>query len=204
MQRSCVVAIQHGKAILNMSVSFQIEEDGFEHQDPMPDVLGPAELETAQEHYRRFFDRIPKFIRDKATAEGPFEVRPVGVLDDPIAPSPIAPIKRYWFKAAAPLPDDPRIHRNLLAYLSDSDFMITALQPHGVTWLTPGLQSASLDHSMWFHRPFRVDEWLLYDIHSPVARGARGLVRGSFFNEAGELVASAMQEGLIRQHEPAR
>lgn len=199
-----VVAIQHGKAILNMSVSFQVEEDGFAHQDPMPDVPAPDALESAQEHYRRFADRIPKFIREQAMKEGPFEVRPVAPVDDPITPSPVPPTKRYWFKAAGPLPDEPRIHRNLLAYLSDSDFLITSLQPHGVTWLTPGLQTASLDHAMWFHRPFRIDEWLLYDIHSPVARGARGLVRGSFYNRAGELVASAVQEGLIRQHQPAR
>lgn len=198
-----VVAIQHGKAILNMSASFQIDEDGFEHQDPMPEVPAPPELKTAQEHYEQYYHRIPKFIRDKALTDGPFEIRPVNPVDDPIAPSPVPPTKRYWFKAAGPLPDDPAVHRNLLAYLSDSDFLITALQPHGVTWLTPGLQSASLDHAMWFHRPFRIDDWLLYDIHSPAARGARGLVRGSFYNQAGELVASAMQEGLMRQHSPA-
>ncbi|MCB9506284.1 MAG: acyl-CoA thioesterase II [Myxococcales bacterium] len=199
-----VVAIQHGQAILNMAVSFQVHEDGLEHQDPMPEVPVPDELQTAQEHYRRFYDRIPEFIRDKAMTEGPFEVRPVTPVDDPVAPTPMAPTKRYWFRAAGALPDDPRVHRNLLAYLSDSDFLITALQPHGVTWLTPGLQTASLDHAMWFHRPFRVDDWLLYDIHSPVARGARGLVYGSFYNPAGELVASAVQEGLIRRHTPAR
>lgn len=195
-----VVAIQHGKAILNMSASFQIHEEGFTHQDTMPDVPDPESLPTAQEVYAKYYDRIPKFIRDKALAEGPIELRPVTHVDDPIAPSLAPPIKRYWFKASAALPDDPRIHRYLLAYLSDSDFLITALQPHGVTWLTPGLQSASLDHAMWFHRPFRVDEWMLYDIHSPAAGGARGLVRGSFYDREGRLVASAAQEGLLRQH----
>jgi len=199
-----VVAIQHGQAILNMAVSFQVEEKGFEHQDPMPEVPPPDTLETAQAHYRRFLGRIPAFIREQAMSEGPFEVRPVTPEDDPIAPTPRPPTKRYWFRAAGPLPDDLRIHRNLLAYLSDSDFLITALQPHGLTWLTPGIQTASIDHAMWFHRPFRVDEWLLYDIESPVARGARGLVRGSFYNQEGELVASAMQEGLIRRHPPSR
>lgn len=197
-----VVAIQHGKAILNMSSSFQIAEEGFSHQDTMPEVPEPESLPTVQEVYARYSDRIPKFIRDKAMSEGPIEIRPVTYVDDPIAPSIAPPIKRYWFKAAAPLPDDPRIHRYLLAYLSDSDFLITALQPHGMTWLSPGMQTASLDHVMWFHRPFRVDEWMLYDIHSPAATGARGLVRGSFYDRSGRLVASAAQEGLLRQHTP--
>ncbi len=100
------------------------------------------------------------------------------------------------------MPDDPRIHQYLLAYASDWGFLVTALQPHGVTLLTPKMQVATIDHSMWFHRPFRLDEWLLYVIDSPSASGARGLVRGEIYNQKGELVASAIQEGLMRQHQP--
>jgi acyl-CoA thioesterase-2 len=104
-----------------------------------------------------------------------------------------------WIRTVARLPDDPALHRYLLAYASDSGFITTALRPHGVTWLTPGMQVASLDHAMWFHRPFRADEWLLHVIDSPSAQGARGLVRGRVFDRAGRLVASTAQEGLIRQ-----
>jgi acyl-CoA thioesterase-2 len=106
--------------------------------------------------------------------------------------------RSVWFRASAPLPDATAIHTMLLAYASDSHFLTTAMQPHGVNWLTPGMQVASLDHAMWFHRPFRLDEWLLYEIDSPSASGARGLVRGNFFSQSGELVASTAQEGLMR------
>jgi acyl-CoA thioesterase-2 len=116
-----------------------------------------------------------------------------------MAPSKRPAHRQVWLRANGKLPDDPALHRYLLAYASDHAFMTTALLPHGVTWLTPGMQIASLDHAMWFHRPFRVDEWLLHVIDSPVARGARGLARGSLFNRAGELVASTAQEGLIRK-----
>ena len=109
--------------------------------------------------------------------------------------------RQLWYKASGPLPDDPAVHRYLLAYASDFNFLTTAMLPHGVSWLTPGLQVASLDHAMWFHRPFRFDDWLLYDVHSPSTSGARGLVFGRFFDRQGRLVASLAQEGLMRQHD---
>jgi acyl-CoA thioesterase-2 len=196
-----VVAIQHGKAILNMAASFHKAEEGFEHQDEMPDVPPPEELEDVRVHYRKFLDRIPDFIRDQALADSPFEARVVDPIEDPIHPEPRPPQRSYWLKASDALGDDLQVHRYLLAYASDNDFLVTALYPHGVTWLTPSMQLASLDHAMWFHRPFRVDEWLLYVIDSPVACGARGLVRGKFYDREGNLVASAVQEGLMRKIE---
>jgi acyl-CoA thioesterase-2 len=105
-----------------------------------------------------------------------------------------------WVRAVDPLPDDPALHRYLLAYASDFHLLGTAMQPHGVSWLTPGMQVASLDHAMWFHRPFRMDEWLLYVMESPSASGGRGLIRGRFFDRGGRLVASTAQEGLMRKH----
>lgn len=196
-----VVAIQHGKAILNMAASFQKTEDGLSHEDPMPDVPPPEQLENVREHYRKNLDRIPEFIRKRALSDGPFEARVVDPIDDPITPAPRPAKRSYWLRANGQLPDCDKTHRCLLAYTSDNDFLVTSLYPHGVTWLTPGMQIASLDHSMWFHRPFRVDDWLLYVIDSPVASGGRGLVRGKFYDRQGNLVASAVQEGLIRQIE---
>lgn len=194
-----VVAIQSGKAIFNMAASFQIDEPGFEHQDEMPPAPPPESQLTEQERARRYADKLPKGLRERATAERPFELRPVGVEDDPFQPSPKPPHRMMWLKAVGKLPDDPALHRYLLAYASDHSLITTALMPHGVTWLTPGMQVASLDHVMWFHQPFRVDEWLLYVLDSPAAHGGRGLARGRVFTQDGRLVASVMQEGLIRR-----
>lgn len=194
-----VVAIQGGKAIFNLAASFQIEEAGFEHQDVMPEVPAPETLPTEQERAAAYAQRLPPFLRERAMAERPFELRPVESGDDPFLPTPRPPSRRVWMRAVARLADTPALHRCLLAYVSDYSFLTTALLPHGVTWLTPGMQVASLDHVMWFHRPFRVDEWLLHDIDSPTAYGARGLVRGRIFTQDGRLVASTAQEGLIRQ-----
>lgn len=196
-----VVAIQHGKAILNMAASFQTLEHGFEHQDSMPDVPPPEDLTNVREHYAKLADRIPEFLKKQALSPGPIESRIIDPIDDPIHPKPRQPKRALWIRANGTLPDSETIHRCVLAYTSDNDFLVTSLYPHGVTWLTPGLQIASLDHAMWFHRPFRADDWLLYVVESPVASGGRGLVRGKFYNRDGELVASAVQEGLIRQIE---
>ena len=133
-------------------------------------------------------------------AERPFELRPVGDADEIFSPKPAPPRRLVWMRTVATLPDDPALHRYLLAYASDFAFLGTALDPHAMSWLTPGLQVASLDHVMWFHRPFRLDDWLLYVVDSPSASGARGLVRGQFFDRSGRLVASTAQEGLIRRH----
>ena len=201
-----VVAVQNGKAIFNLAASFQVDEEGFDHQQPtMPEVPDPDELLGERELGRRYLDRLPEAVREKfpramrerVVAERPIEVRPVAP-EDPIRPALGEPIRRVWFRANGPIPDTPSIHQYLLAYASDFHLLGTTMQPHGVTWLTPGMQVASLDHAMWFHRPFRFDDWLLYDLEAPSAQGARGLSRGRWFTREGILVASTMQEGLIR------
>ncbi len=194
-----VVAVQKGAAIFNLDASFQKLEDGFEHADAMPAAPPPEQVSTEQERVARFAARLPRFIRERAVSERPIEIRRVDVEDDPILPSPQPPARMVWLRATAPLPDDPSLHRFLLAYASDYAFLTTALLPHGVTWLTPGMQVASLDHALWFHHPFRIDDWLLHVMDSPIASGARGLVRGRIFTRDGRLVASSAQEGLIRQ-----
>jgi len=198
------VAVQGGKAIFNLAASFQKVEAGFEHQDEMPTVSAPESLPTEQERIAAHAHRLPPFIRERLGAERPFELRPAEVEDDPFLPAPKLPQRMVWLRAVGRLPDEPVLHAYLLAYASDHSFITTALLPHGVTWLTPGIQVASLDHVMWFHQRFRVDEWLLYVIDSPAAHGARGLVRGRVFTQDGRLVASSAQEGLMRQrvHQP--
>ncbi len=193
-----VVAIQNGRAIFNMSASFQVDEAGFDHQDGGPTAPEPDGLLTEQERLRALGDRLPEPLRTRATGERPFEIRRVDPPEDPVAPRKRPPRSMHWLRTAAELPDSPALHRFLLAYASDFSFLTTSLQPHGVTWLTPGMQVASIDHAMWFHRPFRVDQWLLHSIHSSSASGARGFVRGQIFDQEGNLVASTAQEGLIR------
>jgi acyl-CoA thioesterase II len=192
-----VVAIQNGKAIFNMSASFQKHEPGFEHQDAMPDVPPPEELKTEQQLIAESKRELPDFFRSRATAERPFEMRPVNPTD-PFVPAKHAPARAVWLKTVDRLPDDPTLHPYLLAYASDHGLIGTAVLPHGVSWFTPGMQIASLDHVMWFHEPFRVDEWLLHVMDSPAANGGRGLARGRVFTRDGRLVASTAQEGLIR------
>jgi acyl-CoA thioesterase II len=194
-----VVAVQNGQAILNLAASFQVAEEGFEHQDEMPAAPAPESLRTEQERVAAYASRLPRALRERAIAERPFELRPVEEPGDPFVPAPSPPSRMVWLKTVARLPDDPALHRYLLAYASDYSFVTTSLRPHGVSWLTPGMQVASLDHVMWFHRPFRVDDWLLYAIDSPAAHGGRGLARGRIFTRGGALVASCAQEGLIRR-----
>ena len=193
-----VVAIQNGRAIFSMAASFQKVEAGFEHQAAMPDAPGPDGLRSEVELARAAVERIPAKFRERALAERPIEVRPVEPRD-PLQPVPGPPDRMLWYRANGTLPDTPSVHQYLLAYASDSNFLGTAMQPHGVSWLQPEMQVASLDHAMWFHRPFRFDDWLLYVVDSPSASAARGLVRGQFFTRLGQLVASTMQEGLIRR-----
>ncbi len=197
-----VVAIQKGRPIFNLSASFQIDEPGFEHQDAMPDAPPPESLPSERERLAEHLARLPPVAVERLGAERPFEMRTADPPDDPFAPAPRAPQRLLWLRASGPLPDDPALHRYLLAYVSDFSFVTTALGPHGVTWLSPGMQIASIDHVMWFHRPFRCDEWLLHVMESPAARGARGFVRGRFFTRDGRLVASTAQEGLIRRRVP--
>jgi acyl-CoA thioesterase II len=197
-----VVAVQSGQAILNLAASFQKAEPGFEHQDAMPQAPPPESLMTEAERMKAVADRLPRFIRERAPTHRAFELRLTEDEGDPFNPLPRPPHRMVWLRTTAPLPGDPSLHACLLAYASDYAFLTTSLLPHAVTWLTPGLQVASLDHVMWFHQEFRVDEWLLYVIDSPAARGARGLVRGRIFARDGRLVASTAQEGLIRQRSP--
>ncbi len=193
-----VVAIQKGQAIFNLAASFQVVEEGFSHQDAMPQVPPPESLEDEREQIARKLESLPPAMRERAAAERPFELRPVEPVVDPLAPAPLPPVKRIWMRTSGRLSDDPALHRYLLAYASDYSFLTTSLQPHAVSWLTPGMQVASIDHVMWFHRPFRVDDWLLHVMESPAAHGGRGLVRGKVFTRDGQLAASTAQEGLIR------
>lgn len=192
-----VIAIQNGTPIFNMAASFQVQEEGFDHQIPMPEVVGPEKLMNREERMKAFPDKVPPTL--KAYIEKnprPIEFRAV---EEPyyIDANNVEPIRHIWLKAKGKLPDDPVIHHTLLAYASDYNLLGTAMQPHRVTF--DQLVMASLDHAMWFHRPFRVDEWLLYALDSPSTSGGRGFTRGNFFNRQGELVASVVQEGMMRK-----
>lgn len=195
-----IKAVQNGLAIFYMTASFKAQEQGFEHQDKMPDVPAPEELISEQEMALIHSDLLPDFICKKLVAEKPLEMRPVTLIN-PADPEIEEPKRLIWMKANGKMPEDPSIHRYLLAYASDFNFLPTALQPHGVSYFTEGVQAVTVDHSMWFHNDFHLDDWLLYAIESPVASDGRGLVRGQFFTREGKLVASTIQEGLIRQRQ---
>ena len=192
-----VVAIQHGRPILNLAASFQVPEEGIEHQDTMPDVPGPDELRDVVEYARELNDDVPEKLRRSFTSNRPFEFRPTHKPDF-LDAQRRAPKQHVWFRAVDSVPDDQDLHRALLAYVSDYNLLATATLPHGITFPHGNVQMASLDHAMWFHRPLKVDDWLLYTLDSPRASGARGLARGLIFDRGGTLVASAAQEGLIR------
>ncbi len=195
-----VTAIQHGQAIFNLSASFHIEEKGAVHQVEMPAAPDPETLTPELDLIRAMAERIPEPLRSVVTQDRPIDVRPVDPID-PLRAEKREPVRRAWFRAVGRLPDEPAIHQAILAYASDYGLLVTALQPHGIPWRSPTLQLASLDHSVWMHRPFRADEWLLYSTDSPIASGARGFVRGTIHTRAGELVASVAQEGLMRVRE---
>jgi acyl-CoA thioesterase II len=194
-----ITAIQHGRAIFNMAASFQVSEPGVEHQPEMPEVPPPEELPRELDLVRRIADRIPRRLREIYTQDRPIEMRPVAPVD-PFAPERRAPAKHVWLRTVGEMPDDPRLHEGVLAYASDYGLLGAALLPHALTLQQPDLQAATLDHAMWFHRPFRMDDWLLYSMDSPAAANARGFTRGSVFTRDGTLVASVAQEGLIRLH----
>ncbi|MHA6495272.1 acyl-CoA thioesterase II [Pseudomonas borbori] len=192
-----VTAIQKGKPIFTCSASFQFDEEGFAHQNAMPDVPGPEELKSETELARMVASMIPERMRERATSEKPIEIRPVTRIN-PFAPDPCEPVKYVWFRAAGALPDEPQLHKLLLAYASDFNLLTTSMQPHGVSVFQKFMQVASLDHALWFHANLRMDDWLLYAMDSPWAGNARGFARGSIFNRQGQLVASVAQEGLTR------
>jgi len=192
-----VVAIQHGRPIFNLAASFQRPEAGLEHADRMPDVPGPDGLSELTDVAPDVLQRVPEKMRRFLTDKRPFQFRPVQPMCFD-APERRAPVKQVWIRAVDRLPDRTAVHQNLLAYVSDFELLGTSTLPHGLQFGRGNVQMASLDHALWFHREFRVDEWLLYSLDSPNASGARGFARGQFFTRAGMLVASAAQEGLVR------
>lgn len=192
-----VIASQQGKTILIMTASFQKVEQGVEHQIAMPNVPGPENFTSELSLFQKHADEIPEKVRRLLTADRPIEYRIVE-NQNPFRPRPGLGQRHMWIRAVAPLPDCDLVHQSILAYTSDYGFLETALQPHGISIGNPKLNIASLDHAIWFHRPFRLDDWLLYVADSPSASGARGLVRGSIFDRQGQLVASTAQEGLMR------
>ncbi len=192
-----VVAQQHGKAIFNMSVSFHASEHGYEHQFPMPDVPPPEQLMERREFAEKFKDRIPKQFLPWAKRRGPIDTRygraPSFVPSDPHEGPGVV-----WLRAAAALPDDPMLHQCVLTYATDISLIDSIVKPHGRMGAYGPLMTASLDHAVWFHKPVRADEWMLYYQDSPSAFGARGLARGTIYTREGELMASTSQEALIR------
>ncbi|MET1080566.1 MAG: acyl-CoA thioesterase II [Pseudomonas sp.] len=195
-----VTAIQKGKPIFTCSASFQYDEEGFHHQNSMPDVPGPEQFKSETELARLVAPMIPEGMRERATSAKPIEIRPVTLIN-PFDPKPCEPVKYVWFKADGALPEESQLHKYLLAYASDFNLLTTSMQPHGVSVFQKFMQVASLDHAIWFHHDLRMDDWLLYAMDSPWSGNARGFSRGSIFNRAGQLVASVAQEGLTRVRE---
>jgi acyl-CoA thioesterase-2 len=193
-----VVAIQHGQPIFVCTASFHVAEAGAEHQQSMPDVPQPDDLAPPGALSAEALDKVPAKLRRWLMRAGPFEFRHVWPRDE-LDPARRPPLQHVWFRLTGGVGDDPVLHRSLLAYASDFHLIGTATLPHGISYLHPNVQMASLDHALWFHRPFRIDDWLLYSCDSPTAQGARGLARGAMFERGGRLVASTAQEGLIRR-----
>ena len=192
-----VVAIQHGRPIFNLAASFQEPEEGLEHQADMPQVPGPDGLPDLTEVAPEILRRIPEKMRRYLTDKKPFEFRPVEAANF-LTPEAREPVKHMWLRTVDRLPDDVSLHQNLLAYVSDYELLGTSTLPHGLTFGRGRVMMASLDHALWLHRDFRLDEWLLYATDSPNSSGARGFARGQFFRTDGTLVASTSQEGLVR------
>jgi acyl-CoA thioesterase-2 len=192
-----VIAMQKGQPILNMAASFQLPAEGLHHQQPMPDVPRPEDLRSERELRDAVQDQVPDKFRRFFLRARPIEIRPVSPRNW-FKPEPGEPVQHSWFRVVAPLPDDPALHRAMLAYASDMTLLGTCMLPHGVSWMTGNVQTASLDHAIWFHEPFRFDEWLLYTTDSPWSGHSRGFNRGRIYAQDGRLVASVAQEGLIR------
>ncbi|HUO11287.1 MAG TPA: acyl-CoA thioesterase II [Caulobacteraceae bacterium] len=196
-----VTAIQHGEQIFNLAGSFQHPEQGLEHQDPMPAVPTPSELADEQELRRAAMAKLPVAMRQMAERPRPVEMRPVDPTNF-IGGEAMAPVQNVWMRATTPLGDDVMLNQCALAYASDMSFLSTSMRPHAMGWQTPGLQTASIDHAIWFHRPSNFNDWHLYAQKSPSASGARGFNLGEIYTEDGRLVASTAQEGLMRYRPP--
>ena len=192
-----VIAMQKGQPILNMTASFQTLAEGLHHQDAMPDVPDPDTLRSESDLREEIQDAVPEKLRRFFLRARPIEIRPVNPRNW-FRPSKQPALQHSWFRVAAPLPDDPALHRAMLTYATDMTLLGTCMMPHGVTWMSGKVQTASLDHAVWLHEPFRFDEWLLYTTDSPWAGHSRGFNRGRIYARDGRLVASAAQEGLIR------
>ncbi len=193
-----VAAVQNGKPIFYMTASFQAPEPGFEHQKIMPQAPSPDGLISETDIARSVEKFLPPSVKEKFLCEKPLEIRPVE-FHNPLKGHQAEPARQTWLRANGKMPDDLRVHQYLLGYASDFNFLPTALQPHGIGFLEPGIQIATIDHSMWFHRPFDMNDWLLYSVESTSASSARGFVRGEFYNQDGLLVASTVQEGVMRK-----
>lgn len=193
-----VVAIQHGKAIFTMAASFQIEEPGFEHQIAMPAVPPPEKLLDDKQNQEQFLAQAPEAVRRYWKRERPIEIRPLSLVHY-FSREKLEPRQDVWVRTTGPVPEDRIYQAAVLAYLSDMTLLDAALYAHGTSIFDQSVQAASLDHAMWFHRPCKLDDWLLYTQDSPSGSGARGLTRGSLFDRSGVLIASVAQEGLIRK-----
>lgn len=197
-----VVAIQHGRPIFTMAASFQLQQEGLEHQFEMPVVPMPEDLSSESDIPEESLHQVPQLLRRWFTRTGPFDFRPV-IKTDVFNPHPQPPFSNIWFRLTGKIDVPESMHRALMAYASDFHLIGTATLPHGISFIQEGLTMASLDHAMWFHRPVRVDDWLLYSCDSPSSSGGRGLARGSIYDRSGNLVASVAQEGMIRVKEHA-
>ncbi len=188
-----VVGLQHGRAIFNLAASFQVHEEGFQHLDEMPDVPAPESLISRKQDWAdaglgEEWAKRPHPIDFRYVTASPFNRN-----------EPLPPVQQVWFRTDGELPDDPVLHACLLTYASDMTLLDTSLLPHGTSSMDGSILMASLDHAMWFHGPFRADEWLLYDQRTPAALNGRGLATGRVFTQDGCLIASVVQEGLIRR-----
>lgn len=193
-----VVAIQQGKAIFNMAASFQVAEEGLSHQVEMPRAAPPLSVPSNDERLQKALDKTgSQLFEFLLKLERPIEQRDLDPFD-PLDPKPHLGPRRVWFRARGRLPDDPLLHQCVLTYASDLSLLDSSIIAHGLSWFNPQLIAASLDHAIWFHRPFRADEWLLYVTGSASTSSSRGLNQGSVFTEGGALVASVAQENLMR------
>ncbi|MGB3625317.1 MAG: acyl-CoA thioesterase II [Henriciella sp.] len=198
-----VVAIQHGQQILNMSASFHVHEDGWDHQHDMPEVKQPEALKSRDEFREKIKDKLPEEAQKHWSRPQPFDMKEIGAMN-PFDPKPKSDVNEVWFRTAGKVDASPAMHHCLVAWASDMNLLGSSLRPHGLHWINPKLMTASLDHAIWFHAPIRADEWLLYSMDSPKAGNGRSFNRGSIYTRDGQLVASTAQEGLMRKMKPRK
>jgi acyl-CoA thioesterase-2 len=199
-----VIAVQHGQQIFNLAASFQVHEEGFEHQAAMPKGPRWDEVPDENEARREAMKHLPEDAKKWMDRNRPIEMRSEDARTYFTQGGPREPNSQSWIRCKDPIGDDQHMHQVILAYASDMNLLSTSMRPHRVHWQTPGFQSASLDHAMWFHRPVNFNNWHLYAQDSPSASGGRGFIRGEIFAEDGTLVASVAQEGLIRMRKPSK